>query len=60
MNMKNEILKVQVSLKHLEDETLIKLFVELDFFRQYDREVMREIVKELALRQKLSLLTKRL
>jgi hypothetical protein len=58
--MKKEILKVHVSLKHLEDETLIKLFGELDFFREYDREVMREIVKELAIRQKLFLLTKRL
>ncbi|MGA7723265.1 MAG: hypothetical protein WCA84_19010 [Ignavibacteriaceae bacterium] len=53
-------MKVHVSLKHLEDETLIKLFGELDFFREYDREVMREIVKELAIRQKLFLLTKRL
>jgi hypothetical protein len=59
MSIKKEILKHRISLKHLEDETLITLFGELDFFREYDRMLLREIVKELAFRKKLFLLTKR-
>jgi hypothetical protein len=59
MSLKKEILKHQIPLKHLEDETLIKLFIELNFFREYDRNLRLEIAKELAFRKKLFLLTKR-
>lgn len=59
MSIKKEILKHKLSLSCLQDDTLILLFEELDFFRDYDRKLLREIVKELVYRKKLFLLTKR-
>ncbi len=59
MSMKREILKHNIPLTSLEDDTLIKLFRELDSFREHNKKFLREIVKELAFRKKLFLLTKR-
>jgi hypothetical protein len=59
MSIKKEILKNRIRLSSLEDESLVMLFRELEFNRENDRVILNEVVKILALRKKLYLITTR-
>ena len=59
MGIKSEIMKNQIAIESLEDDSLVQLFREIQDTKFRDRAILKKVLRTLLERKKLHLLTNR-